>query len=64
MLEGFALAMKISQEVLRTLGQVHDSLEVDNLLGCIGNRRKRLRQQLQIVLVRLVVMVMRCHIFR
>ena len=42
MLEGFALAMKISQEVLRTLGQVHDSLEVDNLLGCIGNRRKRL----------------------
>ena len=39
----------VSEEVLGTLGQVHDSLEVDDLGRGLGDIGKRLREQLQIV---------------
>ena len=42
MLEGFTLTVQVGQEMLCTLGQIHDCLEVDNLFGCIGNGGKRL----------------------
>ena len=46
MLEGLALAVYVGQEMFRSLGQVHNSLQVDDLLGGIGYRGERLRQQL------------------
>ena len=42
MLEGLALTVEVGQEVLRAFGQVHDGLEVDNLLGGISDGGKRL----------------------
>ena len=55
MLESLVLAMDVSQEVLCTFGKVHNGLKVDDFLGCVGNRRERLRQQVQIVHVRIGV---------
>jgi hypothetical protein len=40
MLEGFTLTMEVGQEMLRALRQVHDGLEIDNLLGCISDSGK------------------------
>ena len=59
-LEGLVLAVNVGQEVLRTLWQVHDSLQVDNLLRCVGNRRKRLRQKSQVVHIGCVHAVIVC----
>ena len=48
MQEGFVLAVYVSQEVLRALGQVEDGLQVDYLGACLSNGGKRVGQQLQV----------------
>ena len=57
-LESLVFAMQVGQEVLGALGQVHDGLQVDDFFGSIGNRRERLREQIQVVHVGGI------HIFR
>ena len=53
MLERLVFSMQVGQEVLSTLWQVLDGLQVDDLRGCIGNGGEALRQQLQIAQVAL-----------
>ena len=53
MLEGLVFSMQVGQEVLSTLWQVLDGLQVDDLRGGIGNGGEALRQQLQIAQVAL-----------
>ena len=65
MLEGFALAVKVGEEVFGTLGQVHDSLQVDNLCRGLCDIGKRLGEELQVMHVCLFVeMVVGSHIFK
>ena len=59
-LEGLVLAVNVGQEVLRTLRQVHDSLQVDYFLRRVGYCRERLRQQSQVVHIGCVHAVIVC----
>ena len=47
--KSLALTVEVGQEMLRPFGQVQYGLQVDNLLGRVGYRRKRLRQKVQVV---------------
>ena len=44
----FILTMDISQKMFRTLRQIKDCLQIDNLRTRLRNRRKRLRKKLEI----------------
>jgi hypothetical protein len=40
MYEGLVLTVQVGQEMLRSLGQIHDSFQVDDFAGSIRNGRK------------------------
>ena len=51
MLEGIALPMDVGKEMFCSLGEIHDSLEIDNLCTCSSYSRKRLCEQFEVMLM-------------
>ena len=62
--ESLALTVQVRKEMLRTLRQIENCLQVDNLCRCGSYRRKRVGEQLQIVHVTVQVSSSLTHIFR